>query len=120
MRPTAEAELGSLPDLDKVRQVVDKELQGLNAPVGTEVTCIGWLRKDPSGAWQCLTKANCPESGYLVIVRFADSQKGAARLEQIGSLDKFKAIVKAASGPALAEGRPVFACPTAKQRTARP
>ena len=85
--------------------------QTVASVIGTELTCVGWLRKNMAGNWQCLTKSPCPESGRLVIVRAAeaDGQKSnAAVFEAVGQLKAGKAIIDAVPGPALAEGRPVY------------
>jgi hypothetical protein len=76
-----------------------------------ELTCVGWLRKNMAGDWQCLTKSNCPQSGKLVTVRavHTDGQKQPkAVFETIGRLDKAKAKIDAIPEIALAQGRPVY------------
>lgn len=107
-RPVAETELASLPSFADAQSSAAKEWKSLGESVGTELICVGWLRKTSAGNWQCLTKANCSESGRLVIVQL-DSQKAkAAVFEAVGRLERGKAVIDAAPGPALAEGRPVF------------
>ena len=111
-RAAAEVELGSLlPEFADAQNNVAKQWKSLGGAIGTEFVCVGWLRKDTAGNWQCLTKTPCPESGKLVIVRAAQSEgqkQAAAVFEAVGRLDRGKAVIDAAPGPALAEGRPVF------------
>jgi hypothetical protein len=110
-RPLAEAELGRLPSFADAQAATAKEWRSLSAAIGTELTCVGWLRKNMAGNWQCLTKVGCPESGRLLIVRIAEAngqKQKAAVFEAIGRLEHGKAAVEAASGTALAEGRPVY------------
>ena len=117
-RPVAEAELGKLPSFADAQNRAAKQWQSFGRAIGTELICVGWLRKNMAGNWQCLTKSPCPESGKLVIVRAADAdgQKSkAAVFEAVGRLGKGKAVIDAVPGPALAEGRPVYlANPPAK------
>ena len=79
-------------------------------PIGTELACVGWLRKSIAGNWECLTRPDCPREGRLVTVRAAvtsDAAKAAAGFEPVGRLEKGKAAIDAC-GAALADGRPVF------------
>ena len=110
-RPVAEAELGKLPNFADAQNNAAKQRQSLGGAIGTELTCVGWLRKNMAGDWQCLTKSSCPESGELVTVRVAqtDGQKQPeVVIETIGRLDQAKAKIGSAAEIALAQGRPVY------------
>jgi hypothetical protein len=110
-RPRAEAELGNLPNFADAQANTAKEWKWLGGNLGTELTCVGWLRRNMAGNWQCLTKSSCPNEGKLVIVKPAESatpKQKAASFETIGQLDKGKAVISAGPGPSLVEGRPVY------------
>jgi hypothetical protein len=110
-RPVAEAELAKLPSFIEARNATAKEWHALLAPIGTEYRCVGWLRRKLDGQWQCMTPANRPGSGKLLVVRSGEANgaknKGTI-LEPVGRLDEGKATIDAAPGPALLEGRPVY------------
>jgi hypothetical protein len=111
LRPVAEGELGKLPSFSDAKNDVANQWHSLGRAIGTEWVCVGWLRKNMDGNWQCLTKSNCPESGKLVTVRTADAdgrRAKAAVFAAVGRLDRGKAVIDAVPGPALAEGRPVY------------
>ena len=110
-RPVAAAELGKLPNFADAQSCAAKQWRSLGGAIGMELTCVGWLRKNLAGDWQCLTKSNCPQSGKLVTVRavHTDGQKQPkAVFETIGRLDKAKAKIDAIPEIALAQGRPVY------------
>jgi hypothetical protein len=110
-RPVAEAELGKLPSFSKAEGDVKEQLRTLAGEIGAELVCVGWLRKDMAGKWQCITKAGCGDSGTLGVVRPAEAdgrKQKAAVFEAVGRLDRGKANIKQDPAPALAEGRPVY------------
>ena len=63
-----------LPKFADAQKSRSQQWKSLGGAIGTEFVCVGWLRKDTAGNWQCLTKTPCPESGKLVIVRAAQSR----------------------------------------------
>jgi hypothetical protein len=110
-RRIAETELGKLSSFADAQNSTAKQWKSLAGAIGTELVCVGWLRKNMAGNWQCLSKPACAESGRLLIVRAGEAagQKAkAAVFEPVGRLEKGKAVIDAAPGPALAEGRPVY------------
>ncbi len=106
-RPVAEAELDKLPSFSDVQKSAFDDYKRLGGPIGTEYTCVGWLKN--SGSWQCATKSGCPETGKLVVIRPAEAgQNAKAVFDPVGELRGAKAVIEAHAGPALVEGRPVF------------
>ncbi len=107
----SDAELAQLLGGADAQNNAAKQWRSLGGAIGTELTCVGWLRKDMTGNWQCLTKPGCPESGRLVTVRAAQTDgqsQAAAVFEAVGRLDRAKGVIDATPGSALAEGRPVY------------
>ena len=110
-RGVAEADLDKLPRFIDAQNATAKEWKSLGAAIGTELACVGWLRKNLGGDWQCLTRPGCPQTGKLVTVRAAEAGaegRKAAVFEAVGRLDKGKALIDAEPGPAMADGRLVY------------
>jgi hypothetical protein len=110
-RPIAEAELAKISNVIDVRNAAVRQWQSLEKPVGVELLCIGWLRKDEAGNWQCVAKPSGPQSGKLVVATAAvakGSNGKTATFSAVGRMERGKAILDIARGPALAEGRPVY------------
>ena len=109
-RPLAEAELAKLPAAAELNKEMAAEWKKLNRPIGSEYACVGWLRKNSEKSWQCVMKPGGPPSGELCVVRFAaPGDKSAAAFDPVGEIKEGKAeLNKAAPGPALVDGRPVY------------
>ena len=110
-RSSANAELATFSDFAQARNAAAKEWQSLFVTVGSEFRPVGWLRHKLDGEWQCVAPANQGGAGKLCIVRTSDANgtnSSSAILEPVGKMEKGKAVIDAAPGPALLEGRPVF------------
>jgi hypothetical protein len=116
-RSNAEAELATFSDFIQAREAAAKEWRSLFVTVGSEYKPVGWLRQKLDRQWQCVAPRNEGRSGTLCIVRAADpnERKAGAIVEAVGKMEKGKAVIDGASGPALLEGRPVFLAVPATQ-----
>ena len=78
-RSVAEAELGKLPGFADAQAATAREWKSLGTAIGTELACVGWLRKSVAGNWECLSRSACPQEGRLVTVRRRRGRPGENR-----------------------------------------
>jgi hypothetical protein len=108
-RPVAEADLAKLlQSFPAAQKETARQWRGLAAQIGRQYACVGWLRKDLKGNWQCVAKPNCGASGTLAVVKADERDRSAAALVGVGRIDQGKAELDAAAGAVLTEGRPVY------------
>ena len=110
LRGDAEMELKALPDLVESSRAAGQLYRSLAAPLGREYKAIGWLRHR-GDRWQCVSSGSLPDAGKLVIVRMGEGGEGARTVvfDAVGGVQHSEAAINVSPGPALLEGRPVFA-----------
>jgi hypothetical protein len=104
--------LARLPNLSNLKQMVAAELALFDAPLAPAFEWFGWLKRDDvkDDQWSCRTEKTSPQEADLVVIYRPDADK-PVKLERIGRLQKGLPAIDVTEGPALVEGRPIYALP---------